>query len=91
MVDNDDSHDGRLRQGVRSEARERSLRFLDFPEAYYSMGYPPIHDIGAYRDVQIRQVDLPGESSASLTSAEDRWLLADLAELGRRADHYSTR
>ena len=43
---------------VRTAARERAIGFLDFLEALYALRYPPVRDIGSYRDILVRRADL---------------------------------
>lgn len=76
----DDAGRGILER-VRTQARERSLRLLDFLEAYYSIRFPPIHDISSYDDVRINRSDLPTAEGVTLTEGGEVWLTADIVDL----------
>jgi hypothetical protein len=63
---------------LRAEARERSLRFLDFLEAYYSTFSPSVHSVQEYRDTVIRRQDVPEVPGVTLLAGNDMWLTCDL-------------
>jgi len=81
-VSNVDADPGKsLLDRVRIQARERSLRLLDFLEAYYSIRFPPVHDISSYDDVRINRSDLPAVTGITFTQGGEVWLTADIVDL----------
>ena len=67
---------------VAVQARERSLRFLDFLEAYHLQRYPPVYDIGAYNDVQVAPAELPDPDTGTVfLPGGETWLQVDLLDL----------
>ena len=67
--------------GLRAKARERSLRFLDFLEAYYLLRYPAVHDIADYDDVRVASTNIPASPGIALVRGPELWLTADLVDL----------
>ncbi len=63
---------------VRTAARERAIGFLDFLEALYALRYPPVRDIGSYRDILVRRADLSDVVGITLNPGGEVWLTADL-------------
>jgi len=64
-----------------AEARRRALRFVGFLEAYYALRYPPVHDLAAYRDVQVAPADVPAVPGVALTGGGEPWLAVELVDL----------
>lgn len=69
------------RDGLFDQARERSLRLLDFLDEYYAQRYPPVYDIADYRDFRVGQADLPPGGSAVLSPDGGAWLTVTLPDL----------
>ncbi|MGH9064249.1 MAG: AAA domain-containing protein [Acidimicrobiales bacterium] len=70
------------RLAIDEEARERSLRYLDFLEAYNLRRFPPVRDIGDYKDFQVTEAGLPrGSPGVSFTPGGPSWLAVDLVDL----------
>lgn len=66
---------------VAAHARRRALRFVGFLEAYYSLRYPPVHDIDAYHDLRLGPGDLPDTEGVGLRGGGEVWLSVQLVDL----------
>ncbi|MDA8045704.1 MAG: AAA domain-containing protein [Actinomycetota bacterium] len=67
---------------VGQEAQDRSLRYLDFLEAYHLNRFPPVRDIGDYRDVQVTESNVPKDSlGVAFIPGGEAWLIVDLVDL----------
>lgn len=81
MTEPEESTRAGLIERVREEARERSLRLLDFLEAFYARRFPAIHDIGDFNDERITATDVPDVPGITFTRGGDVWLVAELLDL----------
>ncbi|MCL6091868.1 MAG: hypothetical protein M1435_02815 [Actinobacteria bacterium] len=66
---------------LHEQARERSLRFLDFLQASFSARFPPVRVLRAYGDIAIGDQDVPEVAEVTLSPGGDVWLSCELREL----------
>lgn len=66
---------------ARDKARERSLRFLDFLDAYYATFFPPVRTLQGYNDLIVRRGAVPDVEGVQVRPGGDTWLACELLAL----------